>query len=229
MKLEEMSRNMLRTNRKALRENFGTKFDVTNLNKKQTVQLLEKVSTLITETKHSSKHHASHNDPAYLKLVMMESALWSHYSGFKGKAEIVTEGENIGQAQVLLAAKDMVDSIQKMVERASDMMVKELPAVVEAIRTQIGTAEGKQYNDSAVEALRAMTDALMQAKSSMQSSMDVMNGGEADIEAFDAPEDDISDMDSDVEDFDDVPDMEPELDIPAEEDEETVGVGRGKR
>lgn len=227
MKLEEMSRNMLRTNRKALKENFGTKFDVTNLNKKQTVTMLEKVSTLITETKHSSKHHASHNDPAYLKLVMMESALWSHYSTFKNNAEIVTEGENIGQAQVLLAAKDMVDSIQKMVERASDMMVKELPAVVEAIRTQIGTSEGKQYNDSAVEALRAMTDALMQAKSSMQSSMDVMNGGEADIEAFDAPED--IDMDG-SEDFDEVPDLEdgePELDV--EVPDEEVGVGRGKR
>lgn len=232
MKLDEMTNSMLRNNRKALRENFGQKFDVSGLSKKQTVQMLEKVTGLITEQKQSSKYHTSHNDPAYLKLVMMESLLWTHYAGFKkSNANIVTEGENIGQAQVLLAAKDMVDSIQKMVERASDMMVKELPAVVEAIRTQIGTNEGKAYNDSATTAFRTLTDALMQAKSDMQGAMDVMNGGEAAPEAFDAPEEDLGDLEGEDfsdEDADLEDEVEPEIEMP-EPVEDEAGVGRGKR
>ena len=44
----------------------------------------------------------------------------------------------VQQAQVVLAAQDMVDKMQSMLEDTTEMQFKELPALVDSIRNQIG-------------------------------------------------------------------------------------------
>ena len=49
----------------------------------------------------------------------------------------------------MLAAQDMVDRMQKMLEDVTSMQFKDLPALSGSIQTTIGTTEAQAFNDAA--------------------------------------------------------------------------------
>jgi hypothetical protein len=180
MKLTEFNQKPYAMAKKALRENFNTDLPVEKLSLTQTRDMLGKVKNLLSEVKETDKVYSSENNPQYLKLVFMEQALSDYYSELKAQpkynSRIVVENEEIEQAQVVLAAKDMMDSVQKMIEDVSDMLVKELPAVVDSVSGEMGGDQGEQFNSMATEALTGLQAALTQAKSGLQSALNVVTG-----------------------------------------------------
>lgn len=180
MKLTEFNQKPYAMAKKALRENFNTDLPIEKLSMSQTRNMLGKVKNLLSEVKETDKVYSSENNPQYLKLVFMEQALSDYYAELKAQpkynSRIVVENEEIEQAQVVLAAKDMMDSVQKMVEDVSDMLVKELPAVVESVSGEMGSEQGEQFNTMATEALTGLQAALTQAKSGLQSALNVVTG-----------------------------------------------------
>lgn len=180
MKLTEFNQKPYTMAKKALRENFNTDLPIEKLSLSQTRNMLGKVKNLLSEVKETDKVYSSENNPQYLKLVFMEQALSDYYAELKElpkyNSRIVVENEEIEQAQVVLAAKDMMDSVQKMVEDVSDMLVKELPAVVESVSGEMGSEQGEQFNTMATEALTGLQAALTQAKSGLQSALNVVTG-----------------------------------------------------
>jgi hypothetical protein len=164
MKLTEFNQKPYAMAKKALRENFNTDLPIEKLSLSQTRNMLGKVKNLISEVKETDKSYSSENNPQYLKLVFMEQALSDYYAELKEtpkyNSRIVVENEEIEQAQVVLAAKDMMDSVQKMIEDVSDMLVKELPAVVESVSGEMGSDQGEQFNAMATEALSGLQSAL---------------------------------------------------------------------
>jgi hypothetical protein len=119
-------------------------------------------------------------NPAYLKLVFMEQALTHHYGDLKSlpmyNPRIVVENEEVEKSQVVLAAQEMVDSMQKMIEQVSDMLVKELPAVVDGVNSEFGTSEGEQFSSQVSEALTSLQAALTQSKTGLQGALGVVTG-----------------------------------------------------
>ena len=103
----------------ALKENFEVNFNVNALNKNQAQGMLNKVKQLMTEAQASKKFGTEY--PSYLKLVFMEQALTQHYKSLPDmpKSKVITENEEVNRSQVILAAQDMVDSIQKMLEEVT--------------------------------------------------------------------------------------------------------------
>lgn len=179
MQLSDLELTPKRQAIKTLKENFGTSFNTSKLSLNICQKMLGKVSGLIKEAKSKPSYHLSHNDPSYLKLVVMEQALWDRYAQLGGRRKtevIITEAENVAQAQTMLAAKDLVDSIQKMIQASSDLLVKSLPVVTDAVRSQIGANESREFNDEATDILRGLVDALMDAKSKMQTANDKLAG-----------------------------------------------------
>lgn len=221
----------------ALKENFEVDFDVSTLDKSKTRTMLSKVSTLIKESRKSNDFYKNQNSPAYLKLVFMEQALSDHFKYLSSlpKPRIVVENEEVEKSQVILAAQDMVDSVQKMYEEVNDMLVKELPALVDSIQSEIGVNESEQFNTQASEALTTLNSSLQQAKSTLQAALGGVTGqgGEA-FGAMDAepvaPEGDVevdAEVDADV--TAELPTAQPAA--PEEEPEADLsgGVGRAKR
>ena len=70
----------------------------------------------------------------------------------------------------------MVDSVQKMMEDISDMLVKELPALVDSIQSEIGVNESEQFNSQASEALSGIANVLTQSKATLQSALNAITG-----------------------------------------------------
>ena len=64
----------------------------------------------------------------------------------------VMENE-LDQAEVLLAAKNMADELQKMAENLASMQVEELMSITNAMKEEVGTAEADAFNTLAEAAI----------------------------------------------------------------------------
>lgn len=185
MKLTEFNAQPKMLAKKALKENFKTELNFSKMSLVETKNMLTKVKHLLSTVKESNDVHTSEQNPAYLKLIFMEQALIHHYGDLRTQplynARIVVENEEVEKSQVVLAAKDMMDSVQKMVEDVSDMLVKELPAIVDSVNSEIGTNEGDQYSTQATEALSGLQAALTTARAGLQSALGIVTGQGGDM------------------------------------------------
>ena len=147
--------------------------------------MINRVKGLIKEAKANPDFHKTQTNASYMKLVFMEQALVEHYNSIRD-ARIIVENEQVEKSQVILAAQDMVDSVQKMIEEVNDMLVKELPALTDSIQSEIGVNESSSFNQAANEALTSLNQALSQSKQTLQSAMNTLTGVGGG-EAFGAP------------------------------------------
>ena len=230
MKLNELDHKNYA--KEALKENFEMSFNIAVLDKTNTKTMVNKVTNLIKEAKQSNDFYKNQTSSSYMKLVFMEQALSSHYKDLMNapKPRIVFENEEVEKSQVILAAQDMIDTVQKMYEDINDMMVKELPALVSSIQSEIGANESTEFNTQASEALSTLNDALLNSKNSLESALGTITGqGGMDSFATDdsgmdelEPADDLG-MD------DGASDLDLDLDIEEPELPAVGGVGRAKR
>jgi hypothetical protein len=180
MKLTEFNAKPSMIAKKALNENFNTKINLENMSLYDTKRMLTKVKSVVTEMRQGNEAGTREQNPGYLKAVMLEQALIHHYGELKAlpmyNQRIVVENEEVEKSQVILAAQEMVDSIQKMVEEVSDMLVKELPAVVDGVNSEVGTNEGQQFNDQVTQSLTSLQAALTGSKTGMQGALNIITG-----------------------------------------------------
>ena len=177
-----------------------------------------------------------------MKLVFMEQALSDHYNELRSlpQPRIMVENEEVEKSQVVLAAQDMVDQVQKMLEDVGQMQVKELPALVSSIESEIGVNESQTYNDEVSGQLDTLSASLKEASSALKNALNGLTGQAVDA-AFDAGADMGAEagmdagLDAGMDDTapvigDEEPDMGAEM--PSLEEPElppSGGVGRAKR
>lgn len=170
----ELQRNKKTLAQRALRENYEMNVDLASLNAGKTLSMLTKVRGLLKESRGAQQH--IQNNRGYLKLVMMEQMLSEHYKDLRVARRLVVENEEVQKSQVILAAQDMIDSIQKMIEQVSKMNAEELPAVVTGVQNEIGTSESEQFQQAAGDALTQLQQALTQSKSSLSGALGQITG-----------------------------------------------------
>ena len=88
----------------------------------------------------------------------------------------------VQQAQVVLAAQDMVDKMQSMLEDTTEMQFKELPALVDSIRNQIGMEQATQFNTDVTGALQGLVQNLQGAKQQLETALGVVTGQPAPLD-----------------------------------------------
>ena len=135
----------------------------------------------------------------------------------------VMESE-VQQAQVVLAAQDMVDRIQDTLEDVTEMKFKDLPALVNSIRSEVGTSEAQQYMNEANAALDTLIACVQDTKTAIESAQGVLTGQEPVVPGED---------DSDVADLDEPADMDVEVDAEVDAEEPSsdleASLGRARR
>jgi hypothetical protein len=103
------------------------------------------------------------NDPT---MAAMESCLYRR----------LREASEVQQAQVVLASQDMVDQVQKMSEQISAMQFKDLPALVDQIKNEVGVDQAMQFNTDATAALAGLLQNLQGTKTQLESALGVVTG-----------------------------------------------------
>ena len=93
----------------------------------------------------------------------------------ENKTRFLAESE-MGKSQAILAAKDMVDSIQDMLEEVSKMQNEQMPALLDTIRDQIGMEQADQFKASVGSLLASMVDQLGTARESADQAARALAG-----------------------------------------------------
>jgi len=81
----------------------------------------------------------------------------------------LTEGE-IEQARVTMAARDLADTVQDIVAKISDMQNEQLPALVSAMKDEIGMEQANSFNDSTKQTLQSLLDAANTARDTLDNA-----------------------------------------------------------
>jgi hypothetical protein len=113
-------------------------------------------------------------NPEEQKLVA-GAAMMQAESRFRRMARRLNESE-VQQAQVVLAAQDMVDKMQGMLEDVSELQFKELPALVDSIKNQVGVDQAAQFNADATSALTGLLQNIQGAKQQLDAALNVVTG-----------------------------------------------------
>jgi len=233
MKLNELAvANPTKQAAKVFESYFGQGVNFDSISADQARGMLKRVRALIAEHRRTSEFHSSEQNPAYLKLVVMEQALATAATAptapqqnpqqqaaamtlmrqqkqkalddedkqLKQQAQAITarqaaiqkekamletrrslkqrlkEASEVQQAQVVLASQDMVDQVQKMSEQVSAMQFKDLPALVDQIKNEVGTDQAMQFNTDATAALAGLLQNLQGAKTQLEAALGVVTG-----------------------------------------------------
>jgi len=112
--------------------------------------------------------------PEEQELINAQATLTAE-SRLRRAYQFLKESE-VQQAQVVLAAQDMVDKMQSMLEDTTEMQFKELPALVDSIRNQIGMEQATQFNTDVTAALQGLVQNLQGSKQQLETALGVVTG-----------------------------------------------------
>ena len=191
MDLNNLKVNKITKLDSVLKEVFGVNFNFGANGAK-----LQKVKTF-TESKIKSlrDNGIAVNDKQYQKLLLVLEGIKEAMSN-----KPVMESE-LDQAEVLLAAKQMADDLQKMAENLASMQVEELMSITNAMKEEVGVAEADAFSQSAEVAIGQALDAVKKANDDVNNAVLVAQGQ--------APETDMS--------MEPAPEAPADMDAPAEE------------
>lgn len=145
-----------------------------NMQKQQaamTLQRQQKQRQLDDEDKQLTKQ--TQDIAARKAAIQKEKAMMERRPSLKQRLK---EASEVQQAQVVLAAQDMVDQVQGMSEDISAMQFKDLPALVDQIKNEVGTDQAMQFNTDATAALSGLLQNLQGAKTQLESALGVVTG-----------------------------------------------------
>jgi len=173
MKLQDLAQpQQSKQTAKVFESYFGQSVDFDRLTRPQARNMLNRVRSLIREHRAQPTFHQSEQNPTYLKLVVMEQGLTARIR----EVETLREASEVQQAQVVLAAQDMVDKMQKMLEEITAMQFKDLPALVDSIKNEVGQQQANQFNADATAALSGLVQNLQAGKQQMDAALGVVTG-----------------------------------------------------
>jgi hypothetical protein len=86
------------------------------------------------------------------------------------------EASEVETAQVVLAAQDMADRMQKMIEQTSEMLYKELPALTDSIKYELSPDKAQAFNQTAAAGLQGLLESLQASKGQMDTALAGLTG-----------------------------------------------------
>jgi paraquat-inducible protein B len=175
MNLNELAPKKTQRLNRIMESRFGFAIDYDNLTYPKAQRLSIALGESLDRIRKSYGAHTAEKNPKYMEMFMVREGL----TAWLDQHETLLEGE-LETAEAVLAAKDMVDSVQDMITDASKMMNEELPPLLDTIRDQIGTAQADSYKQTVTAALQTLMDSLNAARDALDSGARVLAGEQPD-------------------------------------------------
>jgi hypothetical protein len=188
MNLKELTLNKTSQLNKVMESRFGFKIDYNTLDYGKAQRLNHAISENLNNIRKSYGIHTAEKNPKYMEMLIVQESLQEWINNH----DVLLEGE-VETAETVLAAKDMVDSIQDMISDVSKMMNEQLPPLSDAIRDQIGTQQSESFNNLVSQSLQSLLDTLNQSRNSVDNATRSLTG-----ENIGDENDMISDFDTNV-------------------------------
>jgi hypothetical protein len=156
MKLQEIDRQVTSSKINKINESrFGIRLDYKRMNLARAKALSESLTHNLNQLRRDFGIHTAEKSPRYMELLMVREGL----NRWIAERRPLTESE-IAKSGAILAAKDMVDSMQDMLEDISKMQNEQLPALLDTIRDQIGQPQADAFKGAIVPMLQACMEAI---------------------------------------------------------------------
>lgn len=202
--LNSAKHNVEKLNR-VLADTFNHEIDLSEMSTNALKRMLSATTAKIDTIKESDLKYWE--NPQYNKLGLIQHQLKTYINEvaptrkdgkrMKTKESVVMEDE-LDTAEVLLAANELVDELQGMVEDVAEMQVQKLMPIVDAMKEQISFEIAEQYNNAADAALAALLDQMKTAKEAMENATLAAQGKQPNMSAPTEMGADDAEMDMDV-------------------------------
>lgn len=176
MKLAEMSRTSPKKINKLMESRFGFAINFDQLTVEKAERLNKTISENLNKIRHSVHIHTAERNPRYMELLTVQEGLNAWLDQNRRQ---LNEGE-VGNAEVLLAAKDMVDSVQDAIEKVGKMQNEQLPQLLDSIRDQIGSEQAESFKNAVGETLNTLMQNLQAAREGVDTGVRVLSGEQVD-------------------------------------------------
>jgi hypothetical protein len=176
MKLSEMAVTSAKKINKVMESRFGFALDFSKLTVEKAERLSETISQNLNKIRHSADFHTAERNPRYMELLTVRESLAAWLNENRRQ---LNEGE-VSNAEVLLAAKDMVDSVQDAIEKVGKMQNEQLPQLLDSIRDQIGSEQADSFKNAVGETLNTLMQNLQAAREGVDNGVRVLSGEQVD-------------------------------------------------
>jgi hypothetical protein len=156
---------------KIVESRFGFSIDYDNLTYAKAQRLTKALGENITNIKKSFGAHTAEKNAKYMELMLVKEGLDKWLSSEQGLFE-----SELGRSEAVLAAKDIVDSVQDMLEKISKIQNEQIPALIDTIRDQIGSEQAETFKTAISPTLTELYTALSTARESTDTSVRVLSG-----------------------------------------------------
>jgi hypothetical protein len=187
MKLAEMSTKSTRKINKLMESRFGFAINFSNLTVEKAERLSETIVANLDKIRHSVDLHTAERNPRYMELLTVKEGLSTWLEQHRQQ---LVEGE-VGNAEVLLAAKNMVDSIQDAIEKVGKMQNEQLPELLDSIRDQVGAEQAEGFKNAVGTTLETLMQNLQTAREGVDGGVRILTGEQVD-NPMAMPGDDLS-------------------------------------
>ena len=187
MKLAEMSTKSTRKINKLMESRFGFAINFSNLTVAKAERLSETITANLDKIRHSVDLHTAERNPRYMELLTVKEGLSTWLEQHRQQ---LVEGE-VGNAEVLLAAKNMVDSIQDAIEKVGKMQNEQLPELLDSIRDQVGAEQAEGFKNAVGTTLETLMQNLQTAREGVDGGVRILTGEQVD-NPMAMPGDDLS-------------------------------------
>jgi plasmid stabilization system protein ParE len=176
MKLAEMSTITAKRTNKLLESRFGFAINFDSLTVEKAEKLSETITANLDKIRHSVDLHTAETNPRYMELLTVKEGLSAWLDEHRQQ---LVEGE-VGNAEVLLAAKNMVDSIQDAIEKVGKMQNEQLPELLDSIRDQVGTEQAEGFKNAVGTTLETLMQNLQTAREGVDGGVRILTGEQVD-------------------------------------------------
>lgn len=156
---------------KVMESRFGFTVDYDNLTYAKAQRLSKALSENIVGIKKSYGSHEVEKNSKYMELMLVKEGLDKWMTSEQGLFE-----SELGRSEAVLAAKDIVDSVQDMLEKISKVQNEQVPALVDTIRDQIGSEQAEAFKTSISPMLTDLYTALSTAREGSDTAVRVLSG-----------------------------------------------------
>jgi hypothetical protein len=207
----------------SLAKRFGTKIDVDKFTTEQLMDARNKIRTKLSQVETTESYNAVQQD-GYTKnqlfLDVLNAAIAEREDSIKDAIDeavkTVREGKE-DEAEIVMAAKDMVDRITGWMEDTAEMQTESMLELADAIRAELGSERAESFTASIKPALEELYGVMETTRATLTSGVGMLTGETDDMDMMGA-----DDMDTSMEptvDMDLEADPEADMDINVDDDD----------
>ncbi len=218
MNLREFTNVTARKLNESLAQKFGTKINIDEFTTEQLQDARNKLRTKVFNVETTESFDAVQNK-AYAKNKMFLDVLNAALSerddvtvAIDEAIEQVNEGEE-DKAELVMAAKDMVDRVTGWMEDTAEMQTESMLELADAIRDEMGSEQAEAFTAAVKPALEAMYGVMETTRVALTGGVGMLTGEGEPMDTMGAEEPDM-DMEPTVD-----SDMDMDMEEPAADDE----------